>query len=184
MGRDVHLYVEVLDDLGTWRLAPGQWRTCANCEGSELDRIARICAHCGGTVEEHPGEARGCPSGTSAWKPVPARCRRRCREGELLTATYYGARDARLFSILCGEDEGVEGGLAIANRGVPPDACPELAQEATDINWHSHTFGSLEELQRYPWEPNEFTEFATALLKMGRLHADKQRVRVVLWYDN
>jgi len=154
MGQDIHFYVEVQDDAGIWRLAPHQTQPCPSCRG-------------------------GRPS------PASDRCGRGCLDGRTLNSScYYDLRDYALFALLGGRGL-PDARFPVAGRGMPPDASAELAHGGADVvNLHDHTFCTLEELRRYPWASEDFTEFAAALARMGRLHADPSRIRAVYWFDN
>lgn len=102
----------------------------------------------------------------------------------LNSSYYYDLRDYPLFALLGGRGVPDER-FPVAGRGMPPDASPSLAHGGADtVNLHDHTFCTLEELQRYPWGSEDFTEFAAVLAKMSRLQVDPRRIRAVYWFDN
>ena len=183
MGQDIHYFVEVQDDRGAWHLAPHQGMPCPHCDGTGRDPVERVCTRCGADPLERGPGAGTCPGGAPHPSFVADRCRRGCFEGRLLIPSYFSLRDLVLFLVLRGAPS-ANPPLPLAGRGMPPDACTEVARAGQDVNWHGHTFATLEELDRYPWESEDFTEFAAALEKMRRLHADPACVRAVIWFDN
>ena len=154
MGQDIHFFVELQDDLGEWHLAPHQTQPCPSCSA------------------RHPTQA----SDHCGWN---------CLGGRMLNSSYYyDLRDYPLFALLGGRGVPDER-FPVAGRGMPPDASPSLAHGGADtVNLHDHTFCTLEELQRYPWGSEDFTEFAAVLAKMSRLQVDPRRIRAVYWFDN
>ena len=184
MGCDIHLFVEVFDG-DVWKLAPGQLENCERCNGSGLDPVDFICGNCGGKREEHAGRSKKCLFDSTHFVKKPVPCGYYCQQGKSFTREYYSDRNYDLFGVLSGVRGNSVRKFTIENRGVPFDCDPFVRKYLESVDIHSRGYYSLEELERYDWEPDEFEGFRETIRRMRSLLKDEiEDVRIVFGYDN
>lgn len=179
MGADIHFYVEIQQDDGTWEKAPGVYEPCYACKGTGRANTL-VCAHCGNPEEDHV-EGR-CLYHPSTLLLVPAPCRWSCENGQQLN-NYFRDRDYDLFGFLAGVRGPPAPGFTDV-RGLPRDVSLDL-KEMYDSGFHSATWYSLRELREFfVNRRRRFEYFWRALQDIKKLHKDPHRIRAVMWFDS
>jgi hypothetical protein len=182
MGADIHFYVEVKHDDGTWEMAPRVKHPCRFCNGTGKDAKRTSCQNCGAPPEDH-AEGR-CLYHPSQFEPGPAPCSWApyCVGGKELR-DYYDERNYDLFGVLAGVRGDVDPEFT-EDRGLPADLSHDVREEH-DTGYHSETWYTLAELLDYfRGHKRRFAEFWKALQAIKKLHKDAAQIRVVVWFDS
>lgn len=198
MGCDIHFFVEVRNEGGTWDLAPHPRLPCRFCDGTGKDGRRIACATCRLSQQEHAAGAAGPLSCLyrpgAAWEPAPADCSW-CEAGTEERA-YYSGRNYELFSVLANV-RGDGDPAFTEERDVPDDMSAAL--DAEYQGWgpdaHSATWYTLPELTAYNWKKaakdrdpdgdgDYFDHFIKTLTLLESEFGNTDDVRCVMWFDN
>ena len=100
----------------------------------------------------------------------------------------YHGRHYYLFGILAGVRHDIVEPIS-EPKGLPDDLSPEVAANARwwDIDGHSHSYFTLEELQAVDWNKYDYddiTDFVEGVLPQMERLGDPQDVRLVFWFDS
>lgn len=104
---------------------------------------------------------------------------------------YKGGRNYNLFAALCGVRANHfydEVNPVSEPKDLPIDVSKEVKNESDDwgSDGHSHSWNTLQELEKYDWQPwgetCDFFRFET--LSKLRSSGSPDKVRVVYWFDN
>lgn len=192
MGCDIHVYVEKQNSDGVWEPVYSQLRTCGQCEGTLHDLERSRCANCECEEQDHDEVTKRCFTGplTLSMRYVGCYCTKSWGppgKEQVWEHRWYRGRNYDLFAVLAnvrgnGDDFTEE-------RGVPDDASPQYKQEADCVDWHSHTWYTVDEMvnQRPKGYWRKFPDWGKMLSRLRELSANPKKpddIRVVFFFDN
>lgn len=187
MGADIHTYVERLDDDDNWVPVYTKLRKCSECDGTT--RINARCENCKATPQDHDEVTKRCFTGPLTFVHGDDPCRY-CAESwappgmeEDWQDSFYGDRNYELFGILADVRGSPDPKFTQAERGVPDDASENYQRAADCVDWHSHTWYTLEELDKYPFQ-KKFHNFQRGMERMRAIEPDPTRIRMLMFFDN
>jgi hypothetical protein len=99
----------------------------------------------------------------------------------------YGERNYQMFALLADVRNGGLIDPISEPRGIPDDASAGYLYKARqwDMDGHSHTYYTLQELLEVDWESYDFAEgFIEAINAMKEIDDDPNKVRCCMFFDN
>ncbi len=187
MGCDVHMWAEIKvpdsNGVPAWQIV--REVACSRCVDDEIHlvKVDPACFRCNGS-----GVSKLHWEQNDSNEPLEVGNR---RTGYWYGANIYSDRNYRLFAALANvRNYGDEIDTPIPQRGIPEDASPEYAQEAADVDGHSHswmTVGELAAVFLSAYDQTYLGSFVKVYHRTLRPLADEHgddNVRIVFYFNN